>query len=589
MASTSNQQSPVIPIQFPRMEVKQCNRVRSAHLQFRKSLTPGTGRGLHAEVDAAPGKLLARIQKPLLNIVKKGCIETTCDNCLATHRQGGAMDGICSSTVSSDGISRPQHMVACDGCKFLHYCSEKCKNEAWANHHKAECSVLDKLVKEGWQEDAAIESELLRVVIRLFCLRATGDEYESVFENLKSLPEYNQLTRVAMLCWDSDDIENFAVQCGLLRRYEGMGDGDGEANGENGGFENEGFVQGREDIKHIYIAMETHGIDIAHPKINIDGLTEHHESYIVTGTCFDFCTSKINHSCAPNCIWVFNKSELQLRAVKNIRGGEELTVSYDAYAGAREENYSRGTVKSHWNGNAHKKRVKKLKERWGFECACTLCLGAKYQPFWHTKGSRIDDLVQPLFKKATYPPPQPIDELPKLLRLLTIASEENFSLQSFPMKTIHERICTHQANSRQLIEALRTSLKLYILVETQYFIPLPLDQRLSSLRILSEYYERYTQFLNLPHLTEDLYVRLFGLKLKLVRETEMCFGRDSDIAIFLRKTLAAEIQAVKVNATRTKLDLGLVEVRFAVEMKGMLNRAGFDEEQIKKAKICEIL
>lgn len=69
----------------------------------------------------------------------------------------------------------------------------------------------------------------------------------------------------------------------------------------------------------------------------------------------------------------------------------------------------------------------------------------------------------------------------------------------------------------------------------------------------------------------------------------MCFGRDSDIAIFLRKTLAAEIQAVKVNATRTKLDLGLVEVRFAVEMKGMLNRAGFDEEQIKKAKICEIL
>lgn len=34
------------------------------------------------------------------------------------------MDGICSSTVSSDGISRPQDMVACDGCKFLHYCSE---------------------------------------------------------------------------------------------------------------------------------------------------------------------------------------------------------------------------------------------------------------------------------------------------------------------------------------------------------------------------------------------------------------------------------------------------------------------------------
>lgn len=137
-------------------------------------------------------------------------------------------------------------------CLFL---LQKCKNEAWANHHKAECSVLDKLVKEGWREDAAIESELLRVVIRLFCLRATGDEYESVFENLKSLPEYNQLTRVAMLCWDSDDIENFAIQCGLLRRYEGMGDGDGEANGENGGFENEGFVQGREDIKHIYIAV----------------------------------------------------------------------------------------------------------------------------------------------------------------------------------------------------------------------------------------------------------------------------------------------------------------------------------------------
>ncbi|KAG4438751.1 hypothetical protein IFR05_005779 [Cadophora sp. M221] len=471
MASTPNPPAPApapaapIPIHFPRMEMQPGNRAQSAPLQFLQFFTPGTGRGLHAEEAAAPGKPLARIQKPLFNILEE-------------------------------------------------------RNSTEFDY-------------------------LIHGVANMICfLQGRG-----------LLDQYTE--------------EHSRIQEEEAREIDSYGN--------------------RWDFKDIYLQFATHGVTIAHPKINIDGFTEHHKSYIATGTCFDDYTSQINHSCVPSCIWVFNKAELQLRAVKNIRAGEELTVSYDAYEGSREENYSQGTVKSHWNGNAHKKRVKKLEDRWGFKCACTLCLGAKDQPFWHTKGSRIDDLVQLLFKIAKYPPPQPIDELPKLLQILTIASQEALPLQSFPLKAIHERIRNHQANSNQVDSALQTSLTLYFDIEPHYSPPLPLSERLSSLRILSEYIELSTRSLNLTYTVEGLCIIQFGMKLKLDRDSETCFGRDSDVAAFLRKMLDAEIKAVGIGSMRTKIDAGSVEMRFAFEMKRMLRWAGFDEEQIRKAEIGEML
>ena len=56
--------------------------------------------------------------------VKGDYIKSTCDNCLATQRDGGDMDSFCYSTVDSSGNMSMQQIVACDGCNFLFYCNE---------------------------------------------------------------------------------------------------------------------------------------------------------------------------------------------------------------------------------------------------------------------------------------------------------------------------------------------------------------------------------------------------------------------------------------------------------------------------------
>ena len=72
--------------------------------------------------------------------------------------------------------------------------------------------------------------------------------------------------------------------------------------------------------------------------------------------------SMINHSCEPNALAdspEFDAKRIELRAMKEIKVGEEVTSSYlDAYTAILGE-----------------RKEKKLKmENWGFQCKCDICL-----------------------------------------------------------------------------------------------------------------------------------------------------------------------------------------------------------------------
>ncbi|PVH89534.1 hypothetical protein DL98DRAFT_579326 [Cadophora sp. DSE1049] len=552
----------VPPIQFPRMTMKPENEVDTTNVQFKNSRTKGTGKGLHAEVAIKAGKLVARIKKPLFNIVKRGYLDFTCDNCMATQREGGAMRGACYSTVDSNGLSSPQHLMACNGCKVLYYCNDKCKNEAWANHHKAECAVLANLPKQSHEY---IEHESVRLVIRLLSLRATGDSYEDLCNDLKNLTPESLPERYAGLCWSGDSV-GWRAAVGTVGKYTRSG--------------SEVLQQGMSEAKETYIAAGTNGIDIAHPKINIDGSCEHDNSYIVTGTCFDFFTSKVNHSCAPNCIWVFNKSELQLRTMKDVRKNEELMVAYDAYFGSRgketvfdewgEESfedvkYDPGTILSHWTGEAHKMRRIAIKERCGFDCRCPFCVGGHFGP---EEGSELDNLVRAELSK-----PVPVNDMDLLDQVIDLARTHKFGPNRFPMKTVNERLRALQINSGLRADVLRTSLTQYFLIEPKYNIKVPLDQRLTTFRILTEYSQT----------PGYISVGSFAMKLKLVRDTAKCFGPDSDVVISLDRKFRMELVEEK------RPDISTLEMKFAGKMQAKLLWAGFNERQIEKAKPSELL
>jgi hypothetical protein len=76
---------------------------------------------------------------------------------------------------------------------------------------------------------------------------------------------------------------------------------------------------------------------------------------INSGICLEPFASMINHSCNPNSWWTFNGRELQMRAVRDIPTGEELTISYITISGS------------------YHIRQESLLTGWGFECVCTLC------------------------------------------------------------------------------------------------------------------------------------------------------------------------------------------------------------------------
>ncbi|KAL4972791.1 hypothetical protein BDW66DRAFT_154434 [Aspergillus desertorum] len=67
-------------------------------------------------------------------------------------------------------------------------------------------------------------------------------------------------------------------------------------------------------------------------------------------------TSRINHSCLPNCSAAYNRSleEETVHAVRDIRAGEELTVRYVETSRARAQRQSELA-------------------KWGFRCGCEVC------------------------------------------------------------------------------------------------------------------------------------------------------------------------------------------------------------------------
>jgi len=65
--------------------------------------------------------------------------------------------------------------------------------------------------------------------------------------------------------------------------------------------------------------------------------------------------SFLNHSCAPNCVMIFEKDKAFLRTITDIAADQELTVSYIDILKSRS------------------KRREELKERYFFDCCCSKC------------------------------------------------------------------------------------------------------------------------------------------------------------------------------------------------------------------------
>jgi len=133
--------------------------------------------------------------------------------------------------------------------------------------------------------------------------------------------------------------------------------------------------------------------------------------------CLFLTLSLLNHSCDPNSFWtgtMNNPRQLELRAVKDIQEGEEITVNYIML----EDRFSDRPT-----------RQARLKDGWGFYCSCSLCLG---------ENMSIDQQTQEILKQ----------EILNIQADMTIECDQN------PATVSWHKLCILQSKLVELVEQL---------------------------------------------------------------------------------------------------------------------------------------
>ena len=116
--------------------------------------------------------------------------------------------------------------------------------------------------------------------------------------------------------------------------------------------------------------------------------------------------SRMNHDCRPNADYYFDYDTMTqyIHAVRDISAGEELTLSYINPVMSRRD------------------RIRRLKQTWGFDCACRLC--TQDRPRTGASDSRINQIDALVKELRSYKPEsQATPEMAELL--ISLYQQEN--------------------------------------------------------------------------------------------------------------------------------------------------------------------
>ncbi|KAL4623869.1 histone-lysine N-methyltransferase SMYD3 [Arapaima gigas] len=262
--------------------------------------SPGKGHGLRALVPLRAGELVF-MAEPYAHIVSKQAMKTTCEKCFA----------------------RKETLLRCSRCKTAHYCNAACQRKAWSEH-KRECKCLRSLLPRipGTVNDSV--RLVARVIFRLL------DPKPSAAEELYSLVELeSHISDISM-----DKMEGLKELCTMLL---------------------------------LYLKEEVNDMSQLPPNLDPINLFAR-----VTCNCFTISDgelkeagvglypsmSLLNHDCEPNCVVMFQGIQLHLRAIRDIKALEELTISYIDVMMPSED------------------RKRCLQEQYHFLCQCVRCATA---------------------------------------------------------------------------------------------------------------------------------------------------------------------------------------------------------------------
>ncbi|XP_077480049.1 histone-lysine N-methyltransferase SMYD3 [Stigmatopora argus] len=261
--------------------------------------SPGKGNGLRATTAINIGTLIFSAE-PLAACVSIKVAKEVCHNCFA----------------------REKNLLRCSQCKMARYCNIICQKQAWS-HHKRECKCLQSILPR-------IPTDSVRLAARIIFAKLSPTESKS--EELYTLDQHES----HLSSMSEPKTQGLSQLASMLEMY-------------------------LQEVPELALEMTS-----AFPKScrrPLDLIAK------VTCNCFTISDgelqeigvglypslSLLNHDCRPNCVTVFEGTKLHLRAVRDIKPAEELTISYIETLSMTEE------------------RQKQLEEQYSFTCRCHKC------------------------------------------------------------------------------------------------------------------------------------------------------------------------------------------------------------------------
>ncbi|XP_077408064.1 N-lysine methyltransferase SMYD2-B-like isoform X2 [Vanacampus margaritifer] len=213
-------------------------------------------------------------------------------------------------------LNRKESLARCGKCKKAHYCNVKCQKSDWAAH-KLECSAM-LAFGDKWGP-----SESSRLVARILDKKQTQTG-RSASERILLVGD--------MQSHAEDAPDKSQADAGGLHRFYS---------------------------KHLDFPDSKELLGLF-SQVSCNGFTIEDEELSHVGTAVYPDVALINHSCDPNVMVTFNGSRADVRAVKDVKAGQEVLTSYIDLLYPTDE------------------RNDRLSESYRFTCDCAECRsGAK--------------------------------------------------------------------------------------------------------------------------------------------------------------------------------------------------------------------
>ena len=253
-----------------------------------------------------PGDVIERGQ-PFLYCISARVSEYYCSTCFM-NRDDVLVDG-----------NRIRQLKSCGHCGQFKYCGRKCQVDDWKKFHKHECKIYashaDKLQHHG-----------LRVALRLAIIHENRPE---------------DLTR------------KFKLMNGSERSFADLESHETEVLSDEKRYGS--YFKTLDALNSLGLRFNPGKLFMSIARLNVNSFGILDISFKNLGTGLYIETSIFDHSCEPNAAYIFNGSEMRVRAIKPIHFNEPVYINYTDCKQSRSA------------------RQALLLDNYYFTCECTRC------------------------------------------------------------------------------------------------------------------------------------------------------------------------------------------------------------------------